>query len=313
MPRAIAITGASGFLGSALLRHLRGAGPGHSIRALTRTLHAEHASAPDLVWMQGDLVSPRDCAALIEGADVVVHLAHVNTPLSSDAHLPSDASANLVPTLTLLQAIRAARSRPHVVLASSGGALYRGESDHRPLSEAAPVLPLTSYGVQKLAQEHYLRIGSEQGWLTATVLRIGNPYGVLLPPERRQGFIGVALNYLREGRPIRIFGDEENVRDYIHLDDLCRMFQLVIERRDGFDVVNVGSGEGRSVREIVQLLERILGRAVPVEREPVTAAAERLPDWVVLDIEKARRNFGWQPAIAFEDGLRRLCEETLGR
>jgi UDP-glucose 4-epimerase len=312
-PTTIAITGASGFLGSALLPHLHQAGGGYSFRALTRTLHAEQASPPSGVsWMQGDLVSPRACAELVEDADVVIHLAHVNTPLTSDAHLPSDAAANLVPMLNLLQAIRSAKRRPHVVLASSGGALYRGADERQPLSESAPTLPVTSYGVQKLAQEHYLRIGAEQGWLTATVLRIGNPYGILLPPERRQGFIGVALNSLREGRPIRIFGNEENVRDYIHLDDMCRMFELVLEPKDGFDVVNVGSGKGHSVREIVDLIERIADQPVPVERVPSDDAAERLPGWVVLKIEKAGRVFGWRPTIAFEDGVRRLCEEALG-
>jgi UDP-glucose 4-epimerase len=311
-PKTIAITGASGFLGSALLPHLNETG-GHSIRAITRTLHAEQSSPPAGVsWIQGDLVSPRACAELVADADVVVHLAHVNTPLTSDAHLPSDASANLVPMLNLLQAIRSAGRRPHVVLASSGGALYRGGNAREPLSESSPALPTTSYGVQKLAQEHYLRVGTEQGWLTATVLRIGNPYGVLLPPERRQGFIGVALNYLRAGRPIRIFGNEENVRDYVHLDDMCRMFERVVERTDGFDVVNVGSGEGRSVRDILELLERILRRPVPVERTASDPSAERLPEWVVLDVEKARSAYEWSPEIGFEDGLRRLCEEALG-
>jgi UDP-glucose 4-epimerase len=308
----IAITGASGFLGSALLPHLHHGDGGRSIRALTRTLHAEHASPPRGVpWIQGDLVSPRACAELVQDADVVVHLAHVNTPLTSDAHLPSDAAANLVPMLNLLQAIRSAKRTPNVVLASSGGALYRGASGRQPLSEESPALPVTSYGVQKLAQEHYLRIGAEQGWLTATVLRIGNPYGVLLPSERRQGFIGVALNSLREGRPIRIFGNEGNVRDYIHLDDMCRMFELAVQRADGFDIVNVGSGEGHSVREIVDLIERIAGRPVPVERAPDEDSAERLPEWVVLDIGKAEEVFGWRPEIGFEDGVRRLCEEAL--
>jgi UDP-glucose 4-epimerase len=308
--KTIAITGASGFLGSALLPHLHATGA--SIRAITRTLHAEHSSPPSGVsWLQGDLVSPRACAELVADADVVVHLAHVNTPLTSDAHLPSDASANLVPMLNLLQAIRSAGRRPHVVLASSGGALYRGATAGEPLSESSPALPATSYGVQKLAQEHYLRVGTEQGWLTATVLRIGNPYGVLLPPERRQGFIGVALNSLRAGRPIRLFGNEENVRDYIHLDDMCRMFGRVIERTDGFDVVNVGSGEGQSVTDIIDLIERIVGRPVRVEREASEPSAERLPEWVVLDIAKARNDYGWSPEIPFEDGVRRLCEEAL--
>src|SRR5438270_153202 len=80
-----------------------------------------------------------------------------------------------------------------------------------PLYEAASTAPSTSYGIQKLAFEQYLRMAANEGWLTATVLRIGNAYGTLLPRERLQGFIGVALNHIVHDEPVRIFGDWENV------------------------------------------------------------------------------------------------------
>lgn len=308
----LGITGASGFLGSALLEHLQGREPQMPIRALTRTLHFEQVEGfPDVDWFQGDLLSPSDCEEFVGGLDVVVHLAHVNTPLTSDAHLPSDAASNLVPALNLLQAIRDGGRRPHVVLASSGGALYRPAPGGRPFTEDDPCAPPSSYGIQKLALEHYLRAASEQGWLTATVLRIGNPYGVLLPPQRRQGLIGVALNEFLHGQAIRVFGDPRNVRDYVHLDDMCRMFELTLRTHGSFDVYNVGSGVGHSVEEILALLERILDAPLGIEREPVEEAAQRLPSWVVLDVGKAEAKLGWTPSIAFEEGLRRLCAESL--
>lgn len=307
------ITGASGFLGSALLQHFTAANSGiGKVYALNRTLHADHLlDLPVVKWVQGDLVSPYDCASFVEPVDVIVHLAGVNTPLTSDAHLASDASSNIVPTLTLLQAIREVGRRPHVIFASSGGALYRPSSDRRSFRETDPAEPTSSYGIQKLAIEHYLRVAAEQGWLTATVLRIGNPYGVLLPPERRQGFIGVALNQLLHGRPIRLFGNEENVRDYVHLDDMCRMFKLAALRATGFDVYNLGSGLGHSVAQLIELLERIIGERIEVVREAPSEDAERLPRWVVLDISKAGAEFGWSPGVSLEDGLRRLCAEHL--
>lgn len=310
----VGITGASGFLGSALLRHLTTADAGiGELYALTRTLHPDQVVGfPTVKWVQGDLVSPYDCTSFVESLDLIVHLAGVNTPLTSDAHLASDAASNLVPTLTLLQAIREVGHRPHVILASSGGALYRLSGHRRPFRETDPAEPTSSYGIQKLAIEHYLRIAAEQGWLTATSLRIGNPYGVLLPPERRQGFIGVALNQLLHGRPIRIFGNENNVRDYVHLDDLCRMFELVAHRPNGFEVCNVGSGVGHSVAQLIELLGRTVAAPIGVEREAPSEGAERLPDWVVLDIGKAEAAFGWSPTVALEDGLRQLCEEALG-
>lgn len=311
---SVGITGASGFLGSALLQHFTASGSDMGeVFALTRTLHADQLLDSRTVnWVQGDLVSPYDCASFIEPVDVVLHLAGVNTPLTSDAHLASDALSNIVPTLTLLQAIREVGRQPHVIFASSGGALYRPSSDRQSFRETDPAEPMSSYGIQKLAIEHYLRVAVEQGWLTATVLRIGNPYGVLLPPERRQGFIGVALNQLLHGRAIKLFGNEQNVRDYVHLDDMCRMFKLVALRATGFNIYNLGSGVGHSVAQLIELLEQIIAQTIEVVREPPSEDAERLPRWVVLDISKAEAEFGWSPNVSLDEGLRQLCGEHLG-
>jgi UDP-glucose 4-epimerase len=300
----IALTGASGFLGSVLARHL--AASGHDVRALTRTLPRQDAEAhPQVDRVQGDLASPRDAAALIEGVEAVVHLAWTNTPLTSNAHLPSDASANLLPTLVLIEAMRAAGHLSHVVFASSGGAVHGHAANRQPFREDDACRPQSSYGILKLTAEHYLRMASEHGWLTATTLRVANPYGVLLPPERRQGFIGTAVSQIRSGDPVSVFGNPENVRDYVHILDVCRAFELALEPHKPFDVFNVGSGTGQSVVQILELIREIQGDPVPVHRESF-AAADALTSWVVLNVAKAQQELGWSPHIALRDGLRDL-------
>lgn len=306
----IGVTGASGFMGSVLLPRLSRS-PRHDVLALTRTIPpAPLEHEPGVRWMQGDLSSYRDCATFVAGLDAIVHLAHTNTPLTSNTDLPSDAAMNVVPMVTLIQAIRDAETKPHMVYVSTGGALYRGEN-RQPVDEESPVEPTTSYGIQKLTGEHYLRLASREGWLTATVLRIGNPYGVLLPLERRQGFIGVALAQVLEGRPVRIFGDPDNVRDYVHLDDVMRFFELAVGRREIFEIYNVGSGEGRSVRDVLTLIQQLAQIEMEVIYEPPTADSCRLPSWIVLDIGKAWRELGWRPEVGFEEGLRAMCEQAV--
>ena len=282
------------------------------IVALTRTLPV--VSAPALAsvsWLEGDLSSAHDCAVLVDDADVIVHLAHTHTPLTSNRDLPSDATANLVPMLTLVQAIRERGTCPHVVFASSGGALYEPSSGRVPLAETARCSPTTSYGIQKLAGEHYLRMAAREKWLTATVLRIGNPYGVPLPPTRTQGLIGVAVSRLRDGLPVRIFGDPDNVRDYVHLNDLRHMIEAACTPLNDYGVYNVGSGRGTSVRGIVAALESISGRTLAVEYEPPTQDSARLPGWIVLDCGRAAEDYGWVPRVELEDGLRLLWENAL--
>jgi UDP-glucose 4-epimerase len=306
--RTIGVTGASGFLGTSLLRSLE-AVPNVRVIALTRTLGPSHAEpSPNVEWRQVDLGAHEDCRAFVADVDAIVHLAHTNTPLTSNRNLPSDASVNTGPTLTLLEAIREAGTKPHVVYASSGGALYRPSDDGTAVGEESQLEPLTSYGILKLAFEQYLRMGAQEGWLTATVLRIGNPYGVLLPPERLQGFIGVAVRQLLEDQPVRIFGDLENVRDYVHLDDVCRAFQGSLDVLTPFAIYNIGSGRGTSVREVLEILGRVTGREVALERDDVPGDVARLPRWIVLDVAKAARELDWRSEVGLEDGIRAMWE-----
>jgi UDP-glucose 4-epimerase len=304
----VGVTGATGFLGSALVDRLRDR-PGTAITALTRTIRSSRV-ADSVTWVRGDLTSPVDTAAFVRDLDVVVHLAGSSSPLTSNAHLQSDVLGNLLPTLSLIQAIRQ-RERPlHVVFASSGGAVYAAPPRLEAVSEDAPTAPTSSYGIQKLASEEYFRMAADHGWLTATVLRIGNPYGVLLPAERLQGFIGVAVNRLAQGEQVRLFGDTRNVRDYVHLDDMTNLFERVLHPGEPFSIYNVGSGEGHSVDDILSTMETILGRDIPVERSAVAGEPRDLPPWIVLDAGKARRELDWKPSVGFAEGLERLLADA---
>lgn len=305
----IGISGASGFLGTSLLEHLA-ARSDCVVRALTRSPPATTAPrGPTITWQQGDLTSARDCSTFAAGLDTIIHFAHTNTPLTSDRHLPSDGMLNLLPTLTLLEAIRdQGGGKLHLIYASSGGAVYGRREDRTPFREEDPCCPTSSYGIQKLAAEHYIRLATERGWLVGTCLRIGNPYGVLLPPERRQGLIGVFLSQLARGRPVSLFGNPANVRDYVHLSDLWALIDAVLGRTVGFEVFNVGSGVGHSVNEIVQLIEGVHGRRIEVQTVSSIAGAEELPSWVVLDVGKSLRLLGWRPNIRLEEGLARLYQ-----
>lgn len=309
----IGITGATGFIGSYLITYLSRQS-GLLIKGLSRGSKADMpASGPKVCWIKGDLESPTDCSTFIEDLDVVIHLAHTNTPLTSNRNLASDARLNLIPTLNLLQAIKDSERKIHLIYASSGGAVY-GRVDcprHQPLHEDEICSPVTSYGVQKLAIEAYLRIGVEEKWLVATVLRIGNPYGVLLRPERMQGLIGIAMHQLLTSKPIRIIGCLDNVRDYIHLRDVCRMIRKVIEIPKGYRVFNVSSGQGRSVKEIIGMLEEIVGHKIDIVQTMIPESEQLLVPWIVLSNERARVELDWEPEIKLIDGLRSLYSQSI--
>jgi UDP-glucose 4-epimerase len=307
----IGITGATGFLGSYLLKYLVSLKK-YELYSLSRTISSEKIKNFDsVVWIEGDLSSNKICADFVKNLDLIIHLAHTNTPLTSNRDVSSDTLLNLVPTLNLLQAVRDYGASPHIIYASSGGAIYKPSLNCQSFKESDPCEPSSSYGIQKLTVENYLRLSAEQNWLTATCLRIGNPYGVLLPSERMQGLIGVALNKTLNRQPVKIYGDPNNVRDYIHLEDMCRMFELVIHQQSSFEVYNVGSGTGYSVNQILDLIEKFTGILMIKEIWQANQTTNQLPSWTVLDIKKSYENLAWEPLIKLEQGLKALCEQTL--
>ena len=296
------IAGAAGFVGAYLSRYLIAADHG-PLRLFTRTALPEAAPAGADV-LTGDLMSRSDCERFAEGLSVIYYLAHNNTPVDSDLDLPSDVLVNLVPLLNLLQAIRELGSKPHVVYFSSGGAIYGPKPDRIPYRETDRPSPCSSYGIQKIAAEEYLRLAAQKGELTATILRVGNAYGTLLSQYRMQGLIGVGINCVAHGQPVRLFGNPNNIRDYVHLEDVSRMAAEARVPRQSFDVVNVGSGEGHSVFEVLRLIEECYGKPIQVQTDASQGAS--LGEWVVLDIRKAREEFGWSPRIDLRSGIERM-------
>jgi UDP-glucose 4-epimerase len=295
----IGIAGATGFIGSYLSRYL-GARTSVSIRLLARSA----AASPDTDQFQvicGDLLSAADCERFVDGLDVVYYLAHTNSPVNSDRDQVSDTMCNLIPLLNFIRAVERLGKRPQVVYFSSGGSVYGSRLGRDPYRETDACHPASSYGIQKLAAEHYLRVAAEHGLLTATILRVGNAFGTLLPQHRSQGLIGVAVNNVLHGRPVRVFGNPHNVRDYVHLEDVCSIAELAAEPRGPFMILNVGSGEGHSVLQIVALIETCCGSPVSIESD--VDCGRRLVDWVVLDNSLARREYGWSPAIDLRSGI----------
>jgi UDP-glucose 4-epimerase len=295
------ITGSSGFIGSYLTRWLAASGCA-SLRLLVRNTVSSEPEGAELC--QGDLHSRADCERFVEGLQVIYYLAHENTPVNSDLDQPNDVRVNLEPLLNLLQAVQQAGTRPQIVYFSSGGAVYGRRQDRIPFRETDPCSPSSSYGILKLAAEQYLRLAADRGYLTATVLRVGNAYGALLPRHRMQGLIGVALSSLLKEAPIRVFGETSNVRDYVHLEDICVLANQVSVPYGPFTILNVGSGVGYSVAQVLKIVEDCHGSPIRTEIHP--GQGRWLTDWAVLDISKAARECGWHPAVSLNAGIRAM-------
>jgi UDP-glucose 4-epimerase len=289
------VTGASGFIGTAVLDLL--ARRGHQVTALTRG-NPPTRSEPGVSWLKVDPLTTTDWADILNGIEVIYHLAWSTLPHSSNADPIGDAADNLIGTLRLLEAIRKS-GKVRFVFPSSGGTVY-GKLSTVPVEEGHPTRPTCAYGVSKLAVEKYLAFYTQLRWIDGVALRISNAYGPNQIPAGGFGVIASFIARVMKNEPITIFGDGSVVRDFLFIDDLAEAFVAAGEAEGGFEVYNVGSGIGHSLDDVVAELESQLGRALAVKH---TAGRNFDVPISVLDISRARTQLRWAPRTLFREGI----------
>ncbi|MGE5285328.1 MAG: NAD-dependent epimerase/dehydratase family protein [Actinomycetota bacterium] len=296
-PGGVLILGGCGFIGSALAAALRT--EGFDVTLLD-PLPPKDPTFRDR-WIPGRMEDVPPTETILRPGMTVVHLAWTSLPEPSNRDPYGDIASNLLPSLRWLEGcVETGVSR--VIFLSSGGTVY-GIPRARPIGEEHPTEPICSYGIGKLAVEKYLALFRRLHDLPYVVLRASNVYGPGKDPFGRQGAINVFLGNVARGEPIRIWGNGEVVRDYIYIEDLLALFLrcIVTPVGDETPVFNAGSGEGNSLRDIIDRIRAVTGVDPRVEW---TAGRKVDVPANVLDIGKARERFDWAPAVPLDEGIR---------
>ncbi|MCY7304228.1 MAG: NAD-dependent epimerase/dehydratase family protein, partial [Thermoleophilia bacterium] len=233
----VLVIGGNGFIGSHVVDGLVGAG--HDVTVFDRfsTGHRLFDST-SVSQVVGDFLNRHDVAKAVAGHDVVLHFLSATTPMTAH-HDPSlDITTNVAPTVELLRVCVAAGVE-RVIFASTGGAIYgpQGKSEYTEDDHALPVSP---YGIGKLAIERYLAYFSATEGLRSVSLRISNPYGPRQHLNRKQGLIPIALRQIFQGLPVRRFGDGSMVRDYVFVQDLVAMILPFVVEPPRHSLYNLG-------------------------------------------------------------------------
>jgi UDP-glucose 4-epimerase len=238
-------------------------------------------------------------AKAVERQRVVFHLVSGSLPSSSTVQIAADFSANTAATLRLLDICRAS-GVGKVIFASSGGTVY-GEATDFPISELAPTNPVSGYGVTKLTIEKFLLLYHRQFGLDFHVLRIGNPYGPYQSPLRKQGVVSAIIYRALSGKPVEIWGDGQVIRDFIHVNDVADAFIEAVCYAGPHRIMNVGSGQGKSINQVISDIGDLLEIKIDVIRR-----AGRNTDVPIniLDSSLIISETNWRPRIAWFDGLR---------
>lgn len=293
----ILVTGGAGFIGSHLAEAFLA--DGHRVLVLDSLVTGRRENVPaGATFLHRDL---RDdgLADILRGERVDIvdhHAAQANVRISVEDPL-CDAEANILGSLHLIQACRRAGVR-RLLFASSGGTVY-GEQHAFPCDETHPARPTSPYGCAKLAVEHYLEAYGAIGELDPVIVRYANVYGARQDPKGEAGIVAILAEKFLAGETPRLFGDGEQTRDYVHVSDVVAANRaLVGDWRPG--TYNVGTGIETSLNDLYRMIAARLGASTEPTHVPAVSA-ELLRN--SLDAGKLARTFGWQPRVAFADGL----------
>ncbi len=299
----ILITGAAGFLGSALANHL--VREGHSVRGIDDCSTGDPAVLlPDVQFTRGDVNDRPMLWTILQDVDCVYHLA-ARVLVPESVLYPREYNlVNVGGTVTLMEAMRDVGVRRVVFISS--GAVY-GSQKIQPVRETAMPNPRSPYAVSKLAAEYYVRtIGGLWGIETVS-LRVFNAYGPgqHIPPVHAPVIPSFLKQSIQDGT-IVIHGDGMQTRDYVYVDDVVSAM-LAASTAEGINqmVINVGSGMETSVYDLVQLVTSVTGGKPEVINNP---RSDRGPARLWGDLTLARKMLNYQPAIPLETGLRLMLE-----
>ena len=307
------VTGGAGFIGSTLVDRLLA--EGHEVDvvddlstgSLASLAEARSTGGRALSFHQLDVRLPETTALIVRRQPLVIfHLAAQVDVRRSVAEPVLDADVNVLGSLRVLEGARRAGTE-RVVFAASGGTLY-GEPDvaDLPVRESYPHRPLSPFGVSKKAVMDYLVAYRELHALEFSALALANVYGPRQDPHGEAGVVAIFADALANKGAVTVYGDGEQTRDYVYVDDVVDTFARAATRGGGL-ICNVGTGTETTVNELLRTICAVAGV------EPEIRHADARPGELqrsALDPTRAAIHLGWRPWTALEVGVAVVVEEA---
>ena len=300
------ILGGSGFIGSNLIASLLSSG--HLVSNFDRpgTSPKQFDINSNYRFVPGSITDNSHLRNVFnqEPFDCIVHLVSSLIPSSDYDEFFADREINLTAGYEIVKNMMSNGCRK-IIYFSSGGTIY-GKNGKDINTELDPLCPLNYYGYSKLAMEEFYRLSSRIHAINHIIIRPSNPYGSGQNLFGKQGLITVALGRILQNKPIEIWGDGNVVRDYIHIQDLSKAIISLIESNVENQVFNIGSGQGHSVNDIIQIIQDVTGKNAGIEFKPSRPVDIPVN---ILSIDKLKAATNWGPSINLKEGIILLWNE----
>lgn len=264
----ILFLGGAGFIGSNLIRTLIGRDDLNVFVLEPSFANISRLDGMDVQIFRGTLQDIDLVQSIIEAnhIDTIVHLVATIIPGSTFEDYKREYQQVIFPTIELMQ--YCAQKGVKFVYFSSGGTVYGNRTDMTPFKETDAMAPISYYGWSKQMMENSILYVHRTAGLKYLIVRPSNPYGHGQNIHAKQGLIAVALGKILAGDPISVWGDGSNVRDYIYIDDLCEAVAQLLEKDVCNTTLNIGSGVGASINDIIISLKDVVSEEVKVEYLP---------------------------------------------
>lgn len=298
--RRVVLVGGTGFIGHATMQAIQSRFPRCMIvvtgTSLTRPKHLD----VKIAYTRLSLSEPSSYESLFCAHDIVFHLACSSDPRTSELNMDEDRKVNIAGSIELFRSAVSAQVDKFIFI-SSGGTVYGNLA--KPATENDPCTPEHAHGKMKREIELALQHEASDTTVDLFILRLSNVYGREASVYRQQGVIDVFIARVSSGLAIQVWGDGNQIRDYIHVHDVVSFFLIIAFETCQPGVYNVSSNSGATIRDIITLMEKHSGMRVTVEWHPsrhFDIAA------IVLDNKKAL-TLGWSPRISLDSGVQMLC------
>lgn len=291
--QVFAVLGA-GFIGRAVIRNLLL--KSKTVRVLDRnSCPSEFLS--NTKWIKGVFEDKRALRDLLDGVSVAYHLVSSTVPGDQHVDAARELHDNVVTTLQFISVCLEVGVK-RIVFASS--ASVYGVQELIPIKESASTNPISTHGINKLAIEKFLLLAKYHHDIEVQILRISNPYGPGQSISGRQGFIGMTIGHILRNSPVLLRNQGLAIRDYIYIDDLAEAFALAGELIDSPSVMNVGSGRGHSLRDVINIFSLLLNKSIATNN--IISRSVDIPS-SILNIELSQAFFASSHRTNLREGL----------
>lgn len=300
----VLVIGGAGYIGSHTVKALQNAG--HSVIIFDNLSSGHNKEIENVHVVQGDIRSKKDLDQIFNGKnfDAVMHFAAKIEVKESMIDPGAFYENNVLGTINILQEMR--NHDIKTIVFSSTAAVY-GMPEHIPITEDSKLSPINTYGESKLMVEKIIKDYHRSYGLNGVILRYFNAAGAstdgsngeMHNPESH--LIPIMIKKLLHNEPITINGkdydtpDGTAIRDYVHVQDIAQAHVLALEYANfekAFNIFNIGTGNGFSIKQVVEALEKVTGKEMKVEYGP---RREGDPSQLVASSEKIRQTLGWEP------------------